>query len=170
MRSQIEVILPKSIDLSEANISYMMSGVKIVSLLAMLLCSFRLKEKKYAALLLGMSLIGMAMSVRFVLHFVLSVYIVYALVGTFTTTLAFFSISIMSLRRMRAMAVHTRSTNLVGEIAMAAVRVTIAIVMLCVAGIGADLHLVGQVVLLMFSVCLLVGAIVYYRNANTFYE
>jgi hypothetical protein len=156
LKSQLDIIIPHTIDLSEVSISYILAGLKFISLIVVFLSWKLLSPKWYSTLITGSMALLISGTLLFVLFYNSHTYSVFAMTSVIWSTLFAFVYTVISTRWIETMQVDNRAIGLRGEIVMAWVRVVLASIMLS----SATWIVVWKIVLLSFMVCLVIWGII----------
>lgn len=162
LKSQLDVIIPHTINLSEVHISYVLAGLKLLSLIIVFL-SWKFLHFRYYRILIYVSIFLLVCGISgFVVFYNTHTYSAFAMTTTIWSTLFAFVYTVVWARRIEIMKVSNRAIGLRWEIIMAFVRVLLASVMLfSSAGV-----VVWKSILVVFMFCFLVWAIIIYRQTQ----
>lgn len=156
LKSQLDIIIPHTIDLSEVSISYILAWLKLVSLIVVFWSWKLLSSKRYNTLIaISMALLIFG-TLLFVLFYNAHTYSVFAMTTVIWSTLFAFVYVVISTRWIEVMQVDNRAIGLRWEIVMAWVRILLASIMLS----SATWVVVWKAVLISFMLCLIVGAVI----------
>ncbi|MDR0860950.1 MAG: hypothetical protein LBO09_08545 [Candidatus Peribacteria bacterium] len=157
MTSQINVIIPNTIDISEANISFFLAGTKILSLLTAFLIGKYMQHKHYPKIMTYSIIASIVALAMLIWQYTITGYIVYVLIIAISAVFMNLSQGVISNRREEYMKADKRAMTLIGETAIDMVRVGLSVVLL-ILGMHTVNVITGKVILIVFMVCLLMGA------------
>ncbi|GHV22423.1 hypothetical protein FACS189428_4480 [Clostridia bacterium] len=157
MTSQINVIIPNTIDISEANISFFLAGTKILSLLTAFLIGRYMQHKHYPKIMTYSIVASLVALAVLIWHYTVTGYVVYVLIIAISAVFMNLSQGVISNRREEYMKADKRAMTLLGETAIDVVRVGLSVVLL-ILGMHTVNIVTGKVILVIFMVCLLTGA------------
>ncbi len=162
LKSQLDVIIPHTINISEINISYILAGLKLLSLIIVFFSWKFLHSRYYKAFIyLSMSLLVCG-TVGFVSFYNTYTYSAFAMTTLVWSTLFAFVYTVISNRRIEVMSVSNWTILLSWEIIMAFVRVLLASIMLfSTTGV-----VVWKMILIAFVFCFLIWAIIISRQIH----
>lgn len=156
LKSQLDVIIPHTIDISEVNISYILAGLKFLSLIIIFL-SWRFLHSRYYKTLIYISMALLVCgTLWFVLFYNTDTYSVFAMTTVVWSTLFAFVYTVISNKRIETMNVNNWAISLLWEIIMAFVRVLLASIML-LSNTGV---VTWKLILVVFMICFLIWAII----------
>lgn len=156
LKSQLDIIIPHTIDLSEISISYILAGLRFASLLVVFLSWRLLSSKRYSTLIITSMLLMMTGTITFVLFYNVHSYSFFAMTSVIWSTLFAFVYTVVSTRWIELMNADNRAIGLWWEIVMALVRVALASLML----LSISWVLIWKLILLSFMLCLLIWAFI----------
>ncbi|MDR2540373.1 MAG: hypothetical protein LBD11_00935 [Candidatus Peribacteria bacterium] len=157
MTSQINVIIPNTIDISEANISFFLAGTKIISLLTAFLIGRYMQHKHYPKIMTYSIITSLIALAVLIWHYTITGYIIYMLIIAISAVFMNLSQGVLSNRREEYMKADKRAMTLIGETAIDIVRVGLSVVLL-ILGMHTVSIITGKVILAVFMGCLLTGA------------
>jgi len=162
LKSQIDVIIPHTINLSEVDISYIIAGLKLCSLLMVFFSWKFLQARLYWRMMIITLITLMLWWGLFIYSYTPTMYVLFAITTVLWSTLFAFAYTVVSSKRIEVMNADNRAINLVGECVMALVRVVINLIM----SRASVWVMLGKVVLLSFLVCFFIGWIIAIRKSS----
>ena len=166
LKSQLDVIIPHTINISEINISYILAGLKLLSLIIVYLSWKFLHSRYYRALIYVSIALLVCGTLGFVLFYDVHSYSAFAMTTAIWSTLFAFVYIVVKSRRIELMKVSNRAIELRWEITMAFIRALLASIMLfSSAGV-----VIWKSILVVFMFCFLVWAIIIYRQTQKLFS
>lgn len=165
LKAQLDVIIPHTINLQESNISFILSWIKIISLITVFFISQNMQRHHYAKLILYVIVPYFLATLIFMNNYNSVWYTGFAIISTIWWTLYALWQTVITPRWIESMHVDSWSVNLLWEITMAFVRIVISVFMLYL-WTSYPLDVLWKSILFIFVCCLSIWGLIFYKNGK----